>query len=150
MNFYFKVIITIFILSGFACNSNNQSTDTITQSASTIEGVWKTVSFESENKITASNQVKHFNNGNFILVTTDAAGNLTRAGYGTYEVTDSIYKERFTYYSAQEYTGSVDWQQYSFSGDTLIMKGFLKVELKDGKNITDSLPSFIEKRVRIK
>jgi hypothetical protein len=140
--------ICLFVM--IACNTKHESEEIQTQSVSTIEGVWKTISYESENKVIPSNQVKHFSNGHFILVSTDSAGNLTRAGYGTYEVTDSIYKERFTYYSAQEYTGSVDWQQYSFSGDTLIMQGFLKVELKDGKNLTDSFPSFIEKRIRIK
>jgi hypothetical protein len=157
-----KHIITILnvcmlIVFCISCNSKNPATENKTEntvaekpaSSNAIDGAWQTVSFIQNNQPAVNNQVKIFSNGVFSMVSWDSSGKLAYAGYGKYELDGNTYKETFLYHDNPKYSGGQDWQEYEMKGDTLIMKGFIKV-IVGGKDVTVDFPKFEEKRIRVK
>lgn len=124
---------------------------------SPIEGNWVTVSFEQNGKVThpkrVPQQFKMFHDGYFSLVMYDEEGKFYLAGAGPYEIDGNIYKEKFPFHSDTAFIGSENWQKWEMKDDTLVMYGFEKALMPDGKDVTAEWTSggkFIEKRVRVK
>ncbi|MFN8288809.1 MAG: hypothetical protein U0U70_01005 [Chitinophagaceae bacterium] len=151
------VIITAIL---FSCTSKQNSTQPDAPAKnipSPIEGNWETVSFEVNGKPThpkrVPQQFKMFHDGFFSLLAYNDEGEFAFAGAGTYEVTGNMYKETCTYHSATADIGFTDWQKWEIKGDTLVMYGFEKALMGDGKDITKEVNAngmFVEKRVRAK
>ncbi|HKO80330.1 MAG TPA: hypothetical protein VJU78_08050 [Chitinophagaceae bacterium] len=124
--------------------------------ASPIEGNWILVSNIENGKLVipkrSPQQIKMFQDGYFSFVMYDAAGSFYLAGAGPYELDGNMYKETFQFCSDTIYNGASDWQQWELKGDTLYFYGFKKVELANGKDITDVIgrDKLVEKRVRLK
>ena len=139
-------------------NKKDPKTDeTTNNSRSSIEGNWETVSFEVNGKPAESKrfprQFKMFHDGYFSLLAYDDSGEFAFAAAGTYEISDSLYKETCTYHSVIADIGFTDSQKWEIKGDTLIFYGFEKATMGDGKDITQEINAngkFIEKRVRAK
>lgn len=131
--------------------SGNPSTN-----VSPIEGNWILVSNEINGRLITPKrfpqQLKMFHDGYFSFVMYDSVGKFYLAGAGPYELEGSAYKETFEYCSDTIFNGARDWQQWEIKDDTLFFYGFKKVEMADGKDVTDQVgrDQFIEKRVRLK
>ena len=115
-----------------------------------IEGFWKTVYFEEAGQVQTHNQVKAFHQGKFMLVNQDSSGQLVYAAHGTYEIQGGTYKETFHFFSTGSFAGWSDWQEWSMSGDTLVMRGYTRVEKGDGSDDTKNWKPFVEKRVKLR
>ena len=122
---------------------------------SPIEGNWILVSNEVNGRQVipkrSPQQLKMFHDGYFSFVMYDSAGGFYLAGAGPYELDGNMYKETFQYCSDTTYNDVKDWQQWELKGDTLYFYGFKKVEMADGKDVTDQVgrDRFVEKRVRL-
>ena len=114
-----------------------------------IEGFWKTVYFEEAGQVRTHNQVKAFHQGKFMLVNQDSTGQLAYAAHGTYEIQGGVYKETFLFFSNGSFAGWSDWQEWSMSGDTLVMKGYIRVQKNDNSDDTKNWKPFVEKRVKL-
>lgn len=123
---------------------------------SPIEGNWILVSNEVNGRVVtpkrSPQQVKMFQDGYFSFVMYDSVGGFYLAGAGPYELDGNMYKETFQFCSDTIYNGAKDWQQWELKGDTLYFYAFKKVELANGKDITDEVgrDKLVEKRVRLK
>jgi hypothetical protein len=132
------------------------SADPQSTATSPIEGNWILVANIENGKLVAPKrspqQIKMFQDGYFSFVMYDSAGGFYLAGAGPYELNGNMYKETFQFCSDTIYNGARDWQQWEIKGDTLYFYGFKKVEMADGKDVTDAAgrDRFIEKRVRLK
>lgn len=114
-----------------------------------LDGFWKTVYFEQAGKPLAHAQVKVFHRGKFMLINQDSTGQLAYAAHGTYEIQGGTYKETFRFFGNGPYTGWSDWQEWAMSGDTLVMKGYTRVQKDDGSDDTKNWKPFVEKRVKL-
>jgi hypothetical protein len=118
--------------------------------ADSLEGFWNTVYFEESGKSMAHAQVKVFHHGKFMLINRDSHGQLAYAAHGTYEIRDGTYKETFRFFGNGLFTGWSDWQEWSMSGDTLVMKGYTRVQKADGSDDTKNWKPFVEKRLKLR
>lgn len=114
-----------------------------------LEGFWKSVYFEEAGKPLSHAQVKVYQQGKFMLINQDSSGQLAYAAYGTYEIQGGAYKETFLFFSNGSYAGWSDWQEWTMSGDTLVMKGYTRVQKPDGTDDTKNWKPFVEKRVKL-
>lgn len=155
-----KTTVTILLLMlcicSTSCNSEKTNEESKTATAGDVSkkpdplnGAWQTASLTLNGKLSTDKQVKFFNDGAFILISTDTAGKISFAGYGKYELEGNSYQEAFLYHDDPSYIGGQDWQNYEMKGDTLIMTGFAKVII-GGKEVTGDFPKIVEKRVRYK
>lgn len=151
---YFFLMLLVII----SCNTaSTKEAEPITASPETaretaVDGAWDLVWASYDDTVMTINkplQFKQFNNGFFSLISWDAGGKLSYAGYGKYELDGNLYKETFLYHTNPGYTGGMDWQEYELKGDTLYMKGFKKV-IVGGKEVTGDFPRIEERRVRAK
>lgn len=151
------VISTAGLLSCSSRQNSTQPDDAAKKKPSPIEGNWVTVSFEQNGKIThpkrVPQQFKMFHDGYFSLMMYDEEGKFYLAGAGPYEIDGNIYKEKFPFHSDTAFIGSENWQKWEMKGDTLVMYGFEKALMPDGKDVTAAWTAngkFTEKRVRVK
>lgn len=151
------VITTAGLLSCSSKQNNTKPDDSTKSKLSPIEGNWITVSFEQNGKVThpkrVPQQFKMFHDGYFSLMMYDEQGKFYLAGAGPYEIDGNIYKEKFPFHSDTAFIGSENWQKWEMKGDTLVMYGFEKALMDDGKDITKEVNAngmFVEKRVRAK
>ena len=146
-----------------ACNQKSQKQDTDTsgktsnEKYSPIDGNWELVSTEINGKQTKPSrtpqQFKMLHYGFLSVFRYNDSGNFAVAGAGTYEVNGNTIKETVVYHSDTAAIGAKDWQKWEMKSDTLIFYGFEKIEMPDGKDITQEVNrggKFIEKSIRAK
>lgn len=160
----FIAILLVMFITCWSCTDaagkkvmpeNSASTaTTTTTAASPIDGNWELV----WSKDTRTGQVdergkpsqfKTFQNGFFSMLAWDVSGTFSYAGYGTFELQGTKYKETVIWHNTPEYIGGYDWQTYELKGDTLYFRGFDQVVI-GGKDVTADFGKFEEKRVRAK
>ena len=155
------VIMMLALAASYSCadktgSAQKEISDNRKEATSPIEGNWILVSrIENGELITpkrSPQQLKMFQDVYFSFVMYDTVGSFYLAGAGPYELDGNTYKETFHYCSDTIYNNAKDWQQWELKGDTLYFYGFKKVELANGKDITDVVGRnrFVEKRVRLR
>ena len=124
--------------------------------SSPIDGNWELVTTIVNGKVVpfhrAPGEFKMFHDGYFSFLTYDADGKFDYAGAGSFKLDNGSYTEKFDYCSQPDHVGGWNIQAWSFSGDTLVFKGYQKMEGPTGKDMMPLMgkDTIIEKRVRAK
>ena len=154
--------VTIALLCATACllafvpnkpqHKNNLPNQT---TVSPIEGSWELYSTEKGGKTTyhkKPSQIKIFHDDYTSVMAFDSTGKFYYTAVGTYEWDGIHLKETCTYHSMAGLAGASLWFDCSVNSDTMILSGFKKVIMPDGKDVTKDWggDSFIEKKVRVK
>ncbi len=152
LKFFFASIGLLLVL----CSSYTKTPrGQVPVAASPLNGAWELYSTEAGGKTTfhkKPSQFKIYHDGFFCIMMYDATGKFDTAGAGTYELDGNMYKETVTYSSDPSLLGASLWFDWAMKNDTLIFRGFKKVVLADGKDVTQDWggDSFVEKKVRAK
>ena len=123
--------------------------------ASPIEGAWELYSTEKAGKTTyhkKPSQIKVHHDGYCSVIAFDSTGKFNYAAAATYELDGIHYKETCTYHTMPALIGASLWFDCSITGDTMLLSGFKKVVMADGRDVTKDWggDSFVQKKVRVK
>lgn len=143
-------LIALFVGHSSQTGDPKSSTNYKSKKSSPIDGAWKLVWATSNGKpvdVVKNPQIKFFADGCFSLLASNAEGKIDYAGYGTFELEGTNYKETFLYHNYPPNVGAIDWQEMELKGDTLYAIGFKKVIIQD--KVVKDFPMIEEKRVRM-
>lgn len=148
--FSLPAIAILIGLSPKPADDNSESRGAGMKKTSPIDGAWKLVWATTNGKpvdVGKNPQIKFFADGCFSLLASNAEGKIDYAGYGTFELDGTNYKEIFLYHNYSPYVGAINWQEMELKGDTLYAIGFKQVIIQE--KVVNDFPMIEEKRVRM-